>query len=784
MQLRLGRTDESQEAFSLESGELVTHGVILGMTGSGKTGLAITLLEELVQAGVPLMLIDPKGDLANLGLLFPEARADQLQPWLDSGQSGEEWSQRVQRGRLEWGIGPSQVAQLRDKMELRIYTPGSRVGLPINLLGCFQRPDAATFSDLESRAELITGTVQGLLALVGVSADPLRSPEAVVLGQIVDQAWEQGQDLSLEDLVLRLADPPFKKVGVFPLETFYPSSQRLDLAMKLNALLASPAFAAWAEGEPLDPQRLQEPGESGKVPVNLFYLAHLNDAERMFFVSLLLHRVRNWSRGLSGTSSLRSLLYFDEVAGYVPPHPANPASKQPLLTLLKQSRAVGLGVVLATQNPVDIDYKGLANAGTWWIGRMQTAQDRQRVAEGLTLAAAGMDSQQLQREFEQLQSRHFLIKHPSSSLPLRYQTRFAMSFLRGPVTRAELPSLQTRPPQPAPARQGAGAVQSGGSAPQAAEGLGQAPPLPSGFAQVFLDPRVSFSAALNGALEDQAQPHRSDGRTFWKPALWGEVQLRFDETKGGFVLDEAHHYLFFPMGDSLPAEWLRLPLEPNDLLSSWEQPSLYEALPTSFDESSEFKAAQQAMVDDVFRRVTSTQWIQPDLKLYGEGGEDEQRFRERVQRAIDDRVDEQISKLHSKVDREIQTLQDRLARHEGRLETLRNESQRRQTESLWNAGKAVLGFFTGKQRSLNTALSAHHRSSSAHDRVSQSEGELQRLQQKLQEVQSNLETQIDQIKTREATALERIEARTVRLDRSDIRLTRFGVMWIPVTRRA
>ncbi|MBT9583770.1 DUF853 family protein [bacterium] len=776
--LNLGRSDESQERFQLEAHHLVTHGVILGMTGSGKTGLAITLLEELVKEGVPLILIDPKGDLANLGLLFPEARADQLQPWLDQGQSGEECAQQVQRGRLEWGIGPTQVADLRDKMELCIYTPGSRVGLPVNLLGCFQKPDEETLAQPEARAELIGGTVQGLLALVGVNADPLRSPESVVLGQIVDLAWEQGQDLSLEDLVLRLADPPFKKVGVFPVETFYPSAQRLDLAMKLNALLASPAFAAWSEGAQLDPKKLQQADSPGKVPVSLFYLAHLSDGERMFFVSLLLHRVRNWSRTLSGTSSLRSLLYFDEVAGYIPPHPANPASKQPLLTLLKQSRAVGLGVVLATQNPVDIDYKGLANAGTWWVGRMQTAQDRQHVAEGLTLAAAGLDGAQLQREFEQLQPRHFMVKSPGAVLPTRYQTRFAMSFLRGPVTRAELSRLQPRP-QPSPP------VVTGQPAPASqSQGLSQPPPLPSGFAQAFLDPRVVFSAALEGALETFSQPHRSDGRSLWQPALWGELQLRFDEDKGGFILDEAHHYLFFPLGESLPTQWLRLPLQAGDLLPNCPQAGLFEPLPSSFDESSEFKTAQQAMIDDVFRRVTSSQWIQADLKLYGEGGENEKRFRQRVQRSIDERVDQQISKLHAKVDREVQTLQDRLAKHEAKLETLRNESQRRQTESLWNAGTAVLGFFTGKKRSLNTAITAHHRSSGAQDRVSQGEEELNLLYQKLQDVRDKLEQQVDQIKAAEGAALERIEARPVRLERSDIRVSRFGVLWIPVSRRA
>jgi hypothetical protein len=448
MQLKLGKG--SGEAVSLDTSQLTTHGVIFGMTGSGKTGLAVGLLEELVQAGVPLMLLDPKGDLTNLGLLFPECRPDQLAEWLESSQDAQALSERLQKERLLAGIGPSQVAALRDRLELRIFTPGSRAGRPIDLLGSFRRPDAQVLEDPESRAQLISGLVQGLLALVGVSADPLRSPQSLVLSQIVDQAWEDGQDLKLEDLVLRLVDPPFKKVGVFPLDTFYPAEQRLQLAMDFNALLASTGFAAWSQGEPLDPAAMVRLPENGKIPVNLFYLAHLSDSERMFFVSLLLYRIQAWTRTLSGSSQLRALLYFDEVAGYMPPHPVNPASKPPLLTLLKQSRAVGLGVVLATQNPVDIDYKGLSNASNWWIGRLQTAQDRDRVADGLLLAQAGMDSQALKQEFEQLQPRHFLFRSGGAA-PRTLETRTTMAWLRGPLTKSEISRLQPPSTVTAPA---------------------------------------------------------------------------------------------------------------------------------------------------------------------------------------------------------------------------------------------------------------------------------------------------------------------------------------------
>lgn len=771
MQLKLGQ--DSGQTVGLETAQLTTHGVIFGMTGSGKTGLSVGLLEELVQAEVPLLLIDPKGDLTNLGLLFPECRPDQLAPWLEPGQDAEALSQRLQRERLQAGIGPSQVAALRDRLDLRIFTPGSRSGRTIDLLGNFRRPEPQVLEDAEARAGLVAGLVQGLLALVGVSVDPLRSPQALVLEQIVDQAWEAAQDLKLEDLVLRLVDPPFKKVGVFPLDAFYPAEQRLQLAMQFNALLASTSFAAWSQGESLDPAALLAPPPNGKIPVNLFYLAHLSDSERMFFVSLLLHRVLAWTRTLPGSSQLRSLLYFDEVAGYMPPHPLNPASKLPLLTLLKQSRAVGLGVVLATQNPVDVDYKGLSNTSNWWIGRLQTAQDRDRVADGLLLSQAGLDGAALKQEFEALQPRHFLFKS-GGGRPRQLVTRTTLSWLRGPLTRAEISRLQPAAESPAPTSP---------APPTVSPGHNHVPPLPSGFAQAFLEPEVVFSVRLQGKLEAFAEPSGGDGLLTWKPALWGEVALRFDEDKGGFLLDELHHYLFFPLAERLPERWLRLELEASDLLSSWERPARYEPLPTSFDEAREFKAAQQAMLDDVYRRVTSSQWIHADLKLYGAGGESEDDFRARVEQAIQERIDAQMVKLHARVDREVATLQDRLARHEGKLDNLRSESERRQTESMWKAGTAVLGFFTGSKRSLNTALTSHHRSHSAKDRVSQGENELAALQQKLDDLQQQLQTQVDALEAKEGAARTRVEARPVRLDRGDISLRRFGILWIPVTRR-
>lgn len=791
MELGLGRWQESSEPMRFEANQLVTHGVILGMTGSGKTGLAMGLLEELVLAGTPLLLIDPKGDLANLALLYPEASPEQLEPWVDAQEAqrqslsprqlAQNWAEQIQKGRLQWGLGPSRVRELAERMELRIFTPGSRSGRSVNLLSGFQVPEPDVLEDPEARSEQLSETIQSLLALVGLQVDPLRSPESLVLSQILDQAWQNGQSLSLEDLILRLADPPFKKVGVFPLETFYPAQQRLDLAMKLNALMVSPAFAPWCEGQPLDLAALHKPSENGKTPVSLFYLAHLGDAERMFFVSTLLQRLKTWSRRLPGSGSLRSLLYFDEVAGYLPPHPHNPPSKSPLLTLLKQSRAVGVGVVLATQNPVDLDYKGLSNMGTWWIGRMQTSQDRERVMDGLTLAVAGMDRNWLQQEFEQLKSRVFLVKSPDLERPGRFETRFAMALLRGPVTRAELPRLQANPQANSPLPETSGpSLEPAVSV----ETLLSQPPRPKGdFAQAFLDPEVVFSAQLEGCFEAYACPRRSDGKMVWQPALWGELALRFDEGKGGFLLDEVHHYLWFPMADHLPSQWTRLSLEPQHLLAQPPGSSLFENLPSSFDEAHELKAAQVAMVEDIFRRVTSSQWVHPGLKLYGAGGESEGEFRLRVERAVQERIDRRLAQLQQKADREIATLQNRLARHESRLNTLQNESQRRQSETLWTAGAAMLGFFTGKKSNLKTTLTSYHRTSSARDRAQQVSSELDEIQRKMQEVQDRLLEEISSIEVEEKKAFEAVEARPVRLGRNDIRQTRFGVLWIPICRR-
>jgi len=434
-----------------DSRDLVTHAVCVGMTGSGKTGLCISLLEEAAIDGVPALVIDPKGDLGNLMLTFPELRGADFLPWVNEEEArrkgvepavyAESQAALWKRGLAEWGQDGERIRRLREAAEFAIYTPGSSAGLPLSILKSFQAPEKVVLDDGDLRRERVATTATSLLALVGVDADPVQSREHILLSTILDNAWRQGLDLDLAGIIQQIQDPPVQRIGVFDLESFFPSKKRFGLAMTLNNLLASPGFSAWLEGEPLDIGRLLWT-PAGKPRVAIISIAHLSDAERMFFVSLLLTQVVGWMRTQSGTTSLRALLYMDEIFGFFPPV-ANPPSKQPLLTLLKQARAYGLGVLLATQNPVDLDYKGLGNTGTWLLGRLQTDRDKQRVLEGLEGASGGarFDRAAMERTLAGLGNRVFLMHNVHEDAPVVFESRWAMSYLRGPLTRVQIKEL-------------------------------------------------------------------------------------------------------------------------------------------------------------------------------------------------------------------------------------------------------------------------------------------------------------------------------------------------------
>ena len=436
-----------------ESKHLTTHAVCVGMTGSGKTGLGIALLEEAAIDGIPVIAIDPKGDLGNLLLTFPKLQAEDFQPWVDPDEAGRrgltteqfaaQTAEQWRKGLAAWDQTGERIARLRDAVDLAIYTPGSTAGLPLTVLRSFDAPPPRLIEQAEAYRERVASTVSGLLALLGIVVDPITSREHILLANVLDHSWRAGHDLDMASLIHAVQSPPFQKVGVLDLETFFPAKERFALAMKLNNLLASPGFAAWLEGDPLDVGGLLYTPR-GKPRLSIMSIAHLSDNERMFFVTILLNEVLAWIRTQPGTSSLRAILYMDEIFGYFPPT-ANPPSKVPMLTLLKQARAFGLGVVLATQNPVDLDYKGLSNAGTWFLGRLQTQRDKDRVLEGLegasTVAGHAFDRKKMDEILSGLGNRVFVMNNVHDDQPVVFQTRWALSYLRGPLTREQIQTL-------------------------------------------------------------------------------------------------------------------------------------------------------------------------------------------------------------------------------------------------------------------------------------------------------------------------------------------------------
>lgn len=786
-ELYLGREVDTRERVLFDPDALVTHGVILGMTGSGKTGLALSLLEEIVEAGVPVIAVDPKGDLPNLSLLFPEFAPEQFESWTDPSEAKREGitlpelaarkAGQWKEGLAKWELGSGDITALKDKLDLRIFTPGSRAVRPVNLLGTFHSPGSDLSPD--DQGELASGMVSGLLSLVIDNIDPLRDPRHLLLVQVLSAAWSSGQGLTLEELIGRLLDPPFAKVGVFPVDTFFPPDERMKLAMQLNNLAASPTFAAWKEGVSLDIGSLMEPAD-GKTPVNIFSLAHLGEKERHFFVSRLMNEVLTWSRSLPGSNSLRALVYFDEVAGYLPPHPQNPPSKKPILTLLKQSRAVGVGLCLATQNPVDLDYKALSNMGTWMIGRLQTEQDRNRIRDGLISASGGLTAQELDAEFSKLQPRTFLLKRPKEDRPVLFETRWAMSYLRGPVTLSELPRLTNLPDQST-----ATAESSMETASSESSGKSSPPPVPKGYSQSFLDSRYVFHHRFEGYFEKAAEPSRTDGKLLHRPALHAVLKLQFDERQDNFILHRRHHYVAFPIdgAGSVAHRFESVALEDEDLLKAPEANSLFTELPDDFDEAHELKRAQDELTDHLYRTLTATRFTNSKVKLYSKPGETREEFVKRCSDACDDLADQAAVKLRQNLETKMKRLTDRLDKAQGKAEQLALSEKGKKLEGLWRAGEMLLSLFSKRRKSFSSVLGSSRRALEADSRTKQAEGDVEKLQAELLDLQEELESKLEELETRHAAYAEQVEERELRLNRTDITVERFEITWIPVTRR-
>ena len=551
--------------------DLTTHAIVVGMTGSGKTGLCIDLIEEAALDGVPAIMIDPKGDITNLLLTFPELRPEDFLPWINAddarrkGQTPEEFAAATAKtwrdGLAGWEEGPDRIRALKNAVDFAIYTPGSEAGLPVSILSSFKAPKLDWDIEAEILRDRVQGTVSGLLGLIGVEADPVRSREHILLSTIFETAWRADQDLDIAKLIMQVQKPPFRQIGVFDVDTFFPEKDRFGLAMALNNIIASPSFAAWMQGDPLDIGDMLYTS-AGKPRHTIFYIAHLSDAERMFFVTLLLEQIISWMRAQPGTTSLRGIVYMDEIFGYFPPT-ANPPSKKPMLTLLKQARAFGMGMVLTTQNPVDVDYKGLSNAGTWFIGKLQAERDKARLMDGLesAMAEAGTaaDPAVLNKTISALDSRVFLMHNVNLRSPVVFTTRWAMSYLRGPLTRQQIKTLMAPRKAQDTGRKADGAAtdakaargSAAASATGAASGLvAQAPVLPPTIKQTYLPMTLTEGQSMR-KIADKVGGNvtPTDKRLVYAPALIGFASVRFVDRK--LDLDESQDItLLLPLGEA------------------------------------------------------------------------------------------------------------------------------------------------------------------------------------------------------------------------------------------
>ncbi len=803
------------QAVHYDARDLTTHAVCVGMTGSGKTGLGVILLEEAALDGVPSLVIDPKGDMTNLLLTFPDLRPEDFRPWVnpdDARRKDMDLDSYVasvadlwREGLAGTGQGPDRIRRLKESADFVIYTPGSSAGRQVSILHTLKAPTESWEADSESLRDKIESVVSALLTLVGVEADPVRSREHILLSNIFENAWRAGEDLDLAQLIFRVQKPPFSQLGVFPVDTFFPEKDRLELAMLLNGIIASPTFADWIQGQPLDVESFLY-GPTGKPQVSVLYIAHLSEAEKQFFVTLLLEQVVGWMRGQSGTTSLRALVYIDEMFGYLPPHPSNPPTKKPLLTLLKQARAYGLGLILATQNPVDLDYKALSNAGTWFIGRMQADRDKQRLLDGLEgveVGKGGTSRAEFDKMISAVKSRVFLLHNVHESEPVVFHTRWAMSYLRGPMTRAQVRQLAGEQPvhptyAPAPSPEAPSRpIATPAFAPQPAPSPPPGPPkpeipyskvlpqLPSAVQQVFLPARIPLRSALEELARDRrwsvrAEPDQ-EGYLVYGAALVGLAKLRFSHAQSRQTHSEEVAYLLDMRGDIMDWSGAKVRLEARDLDREPEAGAFFAELPSSLGAAKSLSALRKEFEDYLYYNSSVALWYNPHLKLYSELGETDKAFQRRCRTAAQEAHDAEAKKLRGKYEGELERLEAKLRREERELEADQIEHDARKQEELLSGVESVFGLFTGSRssRRLSTASRKRRLTRQAKADIEESEQVIDELEEMIEELEEEAKREIKELADKWVELIDEVEEIEVRPRRTDVQVNLFAIAWIP-----
>ena len=769
------------EPVLVDARRFTTHAICVGMTGSGKTGLLVGLIEEAALDGIPTLVIDPKGDLANVLLAFPDLAPADFLPWVDpetARRDGVSLEELAARTAQKWSAGLTSSGQSGDRIrrlhqaaEFAVYTPGSRSGRPLAMLGSLEAPAPEVLADPEARRERIESLVSGILALVGIDAEPGTSRDHVLLSTIVESLWKSGQKVDFGTLVRTIPTPPIDRVGFLDLENFYPAGDRFQLATRLNTVAAAPGFEAWLEGEPLDVGRLLW-SPAGKPRVAVVSIAHLAEAQRMAFVTLLAGQTVAWMRSQGGTSSLKALFLMDEVFGYVPPT-ANPPSKTPILTLMKQARAYGLGVVLATQNPVDLDYKGLSNAGLWFLGRLQTARDKARVLDGLEGAAASaggtFDRGRLDRLLSGLEQRRFLMHSVHGEEETLFQTRWTMAYLRGPLLREEIRRLSAATPAEPQAPEAAATVAGSGHT-RPLPG-GPRPILPPGIREVFLAP---------DGLVDPEQG------VVYRPAILGRARVRYARPSPRIEVDR-EVICMAPAGDVLGEsawETAEVFAEAPEVEPAPRQ-GAFAPLPAALSGPRGYTSLAASLKSHLGRTSKLTAWRAPAIDAVSRPGETEGEFRIRIALRVKEWRDERIEEVRAKTATKLASLVDRIDRARQKVEKEKAEAKNQSLQTYVSIGTAVIGALFGRKKisattigRAATSMRSASRSTRQQADVAHAEESLQTLEERRQILEEEIEQELDRIRLNASPDRIALEEIDIPARKTDIAVEEVALAWV------
>lgn len=817
------KSKKQAEDFVYDPDDLTTHAVVVGMTGSGKTGLCLDIMEEAALNNLPAILIDPKGDITNLLLHFPELLPADFQPWInedDARRDGKTVEQAAadtaslwKDGLAGWGIESDRIQRLKDSVDRTIYTPGSTSGKPISILASLKAPSADWETNQEVMLEQIEGTVTALLSLIGsTDVDPVSDPEHILLSKIIADSWAAGKDVDMGELIMQTQNPPFDKLGFFSVDQFFPAKDRMALAMKLNSIVAAPSFQPWITGEPLDIEAMLYTPE-GKPRHSIFYIAHLSETERMFIVTLLYSAVETWMRTQAGTTSLRALVYFDEIFGYLPPT-ANPPSKKPMLRMLKQARAFGVGLVVATQNPVDIDYTALSNAGTWFVGRLQTERDKERLLDGLQGAAEGdFDRATADKMLSGLGKRVFLINNVHSrSGPELFQTRWAMNYLAGPITRNQLADLNAlagaTDSAAAPVRKArkakaaidstATTVQPEAAAPAAAKKPKKSPldkytqtrgVISDDLDEFFLPRRFSLSKAMQQrSRTGQAEEAEMIGLVYL-PSLLLQVDVLYTDRKGSFSEHRRYACLLTDIGKKGTIRFDKYgidAIDPDELETEAEADARFGDIDPIFQSARKLSPITKKYIDHIYRSAELPLLENEELKMMSQPNESAQEFAARCEDAADELEDAEVEKIQARYDKQIDRLQDKLRKEErdltedeARLSALKMETMVNYAQTIGNLASNFFGGGRRRSARLSSSLSKRRQQATARAAVEESIEEIAELRRDMEELAREHEAELIEIDDKWAEVVADVKEVSVSPMKKNIEIELFGVAWQP-----